>query len=97
MDLTYCKSQRRKARTELRNYLVLFKSEIRREFQINLPIESQLHNMSSKKFDEWFATVMDIFIQKKEYDHTLTELIEEYVCWTNNVEIAEFESTLKID
>ena len=96
MDLTYCKSQRRKARTALRNYLVSFKSEIRQEFNIVLPIESQLKNMKSDKFDTWFASVADIFAQNKEFDYVLTELIDEYLCCVNNVEIAEHESNLNI-
>ncbi len=96
MDLTYCKSQRRKARTALRNYLVSFKSEIREEFNVVMPIEEQLKNMSSEKFDIWFASVVDLFAQKKEVDYVLTELIDEYLCCVNNVEIAEHESNLII-
>ena len=89
MDLTYCKSQRRKARTALRNYLISFKSEIRRDFGINLPIESQLKNMKSDKFDMWFTSVVDKFNKNKEIDQTLTDLIEEYISSLNNVQIAE--------
>ncbi len=89
MDLTYCKSQRRKARTALRNYLIMLKSEIRRDYNISLPIDSQLKNMSGEKFDEWFASVMSVFLENKENDITLTELIDEYLCSMNNVAIAE--------
>ena len=96
MDLTYCKSQRRKARTDLRNYLILFKKEIREEFGIALPIETQLKNMKSEKFDMWFASVMNVFAEKKDVDLTLAELIDEYLCWVNNVEIAEHEANLVI-
>ena len=63
MDLTYCKSQRRKARAALRNYLVALKSEIRNDYGVVLPIESQLKNMNSAKFDEWFASVVNVFLE----------------------------------
>ena len=89
MDLTYCKSQRRKARTALRNYLVALKSEIRNDYGVVLPIESQLKNMNSAKFDEWFASVVNVFLENKEIDLTLTELVDEYLCSLNNVAIAE--------
>ena len=89
MDLTYCKSQRRKARTALRNYILMSHSEIRRDYGIVLPIESQLKNMKSDKFDTWFISVVDKFNKNREIDETLTNLVEEYICSLNNVQIAE--------
>lgn len=93
MDLTFCKSERRKARTALRNYMVLFRDEIVNDYKINLPTQKEIRQMHSGDFDVWFNMISDD-LKNKEIDIVLNELIDNYICCVNNVATAEYEETL---
>ena len=96
MDLTYCKSQRRKTRADLRNYLALFRDDIIKDFDIELPERKIIQQMQADKFDDWFMSISKQLSNIAKTDLTLIELIDDFVCSVNNVATAEYEENLVI-
>lgn len=92
MDITFYKSQRRRARTALRNYIVERKSQIEAEFDINLPDKKEIKQMSGSQFGAWVMTIAHVIFARRNDDlenYELIDLLSDFVCCENNVTIAE--------
>jgi len=91
MDVTYCKSLKRRTRTALRNYLAENRKGINEFFNVNIPID--IKNFSSETFDRTIinlnAALNNVEDAGFEYDE-LFDLMSEYMCACSNLEIAEF-------
>ena len=101
MDLTYCKSQRRKARANLRNYLVANLDSVLEEFDLEPISKNEMKNMSAINFSNWVMNnAQDIFKKRNSEDlinYDIIELVAEFICCENNVTIAESENNPSLD
>ena len=98
MDLTYCKSQRRRARTLLRNYIVANRSFLVEELELDLPESQEIKQMSSNCFSAWVMKNLNTFLNKRNQKTLYCEffdLLEDFICCDNNVTIAE--SVISLD
>ncbi len=93
MDLTYCKSQRRKARTVLRNYIVDNLDCILQDFKIEPITKNEIKNMSSNCFESWIFNNLKVFLKEKDnedlYYYDFYDFISEFIAAENNVTLAE--------
>ncbi len=90
MNLTNCLCQRRMARTTLRNYIVENKVSI--EDELNILIPETIKQMPSEEFSNWiFKIASKIFKIKDEIIENLelVDLLADFVCCENNVNIAK--------
>ena len=100
MDVTYWKSERRRARTELRNYIVRNSVSIEDVYEIEIP--NNLKNMPSHEFDAWIEdNKCRIFAKKREMGKSLRnpgliDCLIEYNCACTNVQTAEVSSSYNV-
>ena len=100
MDLTYCKSQRRIARKQLRNYIVENFEDILKDFNLEQISKNEIKNMSSHCFTAWIMNNLEKFYKQRDYEdlnyYDLFDFISEFIAADNNVTIAESINILNI-
>lgn len=94
MDTTYHKSQRRKARTALRNYFCAFREEICENFNIILPDKETIKQMSKLEFGKLINVCSKVIMKHQRRDLELTELLETYILLDNNIKYIEYSNSI---
>lgn len=85
-NVTYWKSERRRARTALRNYFVNNSKQVEEEYQIEIP--ANIKNLSGEEFSNWLKTVRRTLLSKNNSSE-LYLLIAQYSCACTNLRTAE--------
>ena len=95
-DINYLKSQRRKLRKDIKRYLVAFRDDVVADYGIELPTEDEINLMNKKDFDKFIVDNYSKFLSKQENDLVFIEILESYMCFTNNIENLEYAKTIML-
>ena len=84
--VNYWKSERRRARTALRNYIVNNIEELEQDYGIIVP--ENIKNLSGEEFSKWIKKIENKILEKKQQNE-LYDLLIDYHCACTNVATVE--------
>lgn len=96
MDTTYHRSQRRKMRTALRNYICAFYEEICENFNISLPDKETIKQMPKNEFCKLIKSISKTIMNHQYKDLELADILENYIILDNNIKYVEYTNTMII-
>lgn len=76
------KQQKRMLRTEIRNYIVFWQTDLEVNYKMNIP--NNVKNMPKREFEVWLETV-----SRQRVPQELKGLLVEYDCTCNNIQSME--------
>lgn len=84
-DLDFLKTRRRQIRADIKRYLIAYRDDITKEFNVELPTRDEIRLMKKYLFDEWIISNYSKFLVKEEMDLELIEMFDDFICVENNI------------